>query len=137
MSMRSRLRGQDGFIREVIWIAVILLVVAVVILDGMAIFNAHQAVDNSTTDAAEAAVTEYAQSLDFTQAKLAASEHLAKSGLELVKFTSRNNPDGTIEFSVTAKATADTYGFRYLAKIPQLKDWVQRTTHPVGTGTAQ
>ena len=39
-----------------------------------------------------------------------------------------------MKFTVTAKATADTYAFRLLGAIPPLKDWVERTTHPVRTG---
>ena len=60
VSQRSRLRSQDGFIREVVWIVVILTIIAVVILDGMAIFNAYQSAGDSATNAAEQARTEYA-----------------------------------------------------------------------------
>ena len=58
--------------RDVIWIAVILLVIAVVILDGMAIFRAYQSADDAAS-AAEEALTEYAQTTDVTAAKLAAA----------------------------------------------------------------
>ena len=86
MSTRSRLRSQDGFIREVVWIVVILAVIAVVILDGMAIFNAYQSAGNTSSDAAQAALTEYAQSQNASAAKLAAEEQLAKNGLTMVGF---------------------------------------------------
>ena len=85
VSQRSRLRNQDGFIREVIWIAVILGVIAVVILDGMAIFGAYQSADDATSAAAEAR-TEYAQTLSVPAAKLAAEQYLDKSGIEMVGF---------------------------------------------------
>lgn len=136
MSQRSRLRGQDGFIREVIWIAVILAVIAVVILDGMAIFGAYQSADDASS-AADEARTEYAQSLNVGAAKQAAEEYLAKSDIEMVDFRAAQTESGTVRFTVTAKATADTYAFRYLAVIPPLEDWVERTTHPTRTGSAE
>jgi hypothetical protein len=137
MSRGSRWRSEEGFIREVVWIVVILAVIAVVILDGMALFNAYQSAETSSGDAAEAAVTEYAQSLDVQAAKLAATERLAKNDLELVGFKAVQTSTGTVKFTVTAKATADTYAFRYLGVIPQFKDWVKRTTHPVRSSSAE
>jgi hypothetical protein len=136
VSQRARLRSQDGFIREVIWIAVILGVIGIVILDGMAIFRAYQSADDATSAAREAS-TEYAQSLDVPSAKLAAEQYMARSGLEMTGFKAVQTSSGTVKFTVTAEATADTYAFRYLAKIPPLKDWVERTTHPTRTGSAE
>ena len=137
MSQRSRLRGQDGFIREVVWIVVILAIIAVVILDGMAIFSAYQSAGDNATNAAEEARTEYAQSLNVPAAKLAADDYLSKKGLEMVSFKAAQTTEGTVVFTITAKSTADTYAFRYLGAIPPLKDWVERTTHPVETGNAE
>jgi hypothetical protein len=136
VSQRARLRSQDGFIREVIWIVAILAVIALVILDGMAIFRAYQSADDATS-AAEEARTEYAQSLNVGAAKLAAQEYLTKSDIEMVGFKAVQTESGTVRFTVTAKATADTYAFRYLAVIPPLDDWVERTTHPTRTGSAE
>ena len=137
MTQRSRLRGQDGFIREAIWILVILTIIAVTILDGMAIFSAYQSAGDSATNAADAARTEYAQSISVPAAKLAADAYLSKKGLEMVGFKATQATDGTVQFTVTAKATADTYAFRLLGSIPQLKHWVERTTHPVRVGNAE
>jgi hypothetical protein len=136
VSQRTRLRGQDGFIRDVIWIVVILAVIAVVILDGMAIFRAYQSADDATSAAVEAR-TEYAQSLNVGAAKQAAEEFLTKSDLAMVGFKAAQTESGTVRFTVRAKATADTYAFRYLAAIPSLEDWVERTTHPTRTGSAE
>jgi glutathione S-transferase len=137
VSQRARLRGQDGFIRGVVWIVVILAIIAVVILDGMAIFSAYQSAGDSATNAAEDARTEYAQTLNVPSAKLAAEQYLAKKNLELVDFTAVQTSEGTVKFTVTDKATADTYAFRFLGAIPPLKDWVERTTHPTRTGSAE
>jgi hypothetical protein len=137
VSQRARLRGQDGFIRGVVWIVVILAIIAVVILDGMAIFSAYQSAGDNATNAAEDARTDYAQTLNVPSAKLAAEQYLAKKNLELVDFKAVQTTDGTVKFTVTAKATADTYAFRFLGAIPPLKDWVERTTHPTRTGSAE
>jgi len=137
LSQRARLRSQDGFIREAIWIVVILSVIAVVVLDGMAVFNAYQSAGDSATNAAEAARTNYAETVNVAAAKLAADEYLAKKGLEMKGFKAVQTPDGTVKFTVTARATADTYAFHYLGSIPPLKDWVERTLHPTRTGNAE
>jgi Flp pilus assembly protein TadG len=136
VTRRAHLRGQDGFIREVVWIVVVLAVIGVVVLDGIAIFSAYQSADDAAKAAGEAR-TEYAQSLDMPLAKLAAQQYLTRSDLEMTAFKAERTETGTVRFTVTAKASADTYAFRYLGKIPQLEDWVERTTHPVRTGTAE
>jgi hypothetical protein len=137
VSTSSRLRSQDGFIREVVWIVVILAVIALVILDGMAIFNAYQSAGNTSSDAAQAALTEYAQSQDTSAAKLAAQEQLSKNGLTLVGFKMTQSAAGTTKIVVTSKDHADTYAFHFLGAIPPLKDWVERTTDPVRSGSAE
>ncbi len=137
MAPSSRLRRQDGFIREILWVALIIAIIAVVILDGMAIFRAHQSVSDDSTRAADEARSEYAQTTNAPAAKLAAEQYLAKSDLELVAYSATRNAEGNVEFTVTAKATADTYAFKLLGVIPPLEDWVERTTHPTGTGTSQ
>jgi hypothetical protein len=137
VTQRSRPRGQDGFIREAVWIVVILTIIAVSILDGMAIFSAYQSAGDSATNAADAARTEYAQSVNVPAAKLAADAYLSKTGLEMVGFKATQATDGTVTFTVTARATADTYAFRLLGGIPQLKHWVERTTHPVRVGNSE
>jgi hypothetical protein len=136
MSTSSRLRSQDGFVREAIWIVVILTVIAVVILDGMAIYNAYQSAGNSSANAARAALTEYAQSQNLPAAKLAAQQRLAKSGLTLVDFKVSQGLEGSTSMTVTSRDHADTYVFHYLGKIPPLKKWVERVIDPVRSGSA-
>jgi hypothetical protein len=136
VTRRSRLRGQDGFIREVVWIVVVLTVIGVVVLDGMAIFSAYQSADDAAKAAREAR-TEYVQSLSVPAAELAADQYLARSGLEMIDFEAAQTESGSVRFTVTAQASADTYAFHHLGRIPQLEDWVQRTTHPTRTGSAE
>ena len=137
MPRSARVRSQDGFIREVVWIAVILAIIAVVILDGMAIFNAYQSAGNGSADAAKAGLAEYAQTTNVQAAELAARAHATKKGIEIVKFSMGKTPEGGYTVTVTGKTTAETYAFRYLGWIPPLKDWVERTTHPERTNSAE
>lgn len=137
MLRTERLRRQDGFIREILWVALAIAIVAFVLLDAMALFTTHQSVGDNAATAARDARTEYAQTLSLPAAKIAAQQYLAKSGTELVAFSTERSPEGALVFKVKAKAEADTYVFKYLGMIPGLKKWVERTTHPVATGTRE
>ena len=52
MLRNSRLRSQDGFIREILWVALVIAIIAVVLLDGMSIFTAHQSARDDSSAAA-------------------------------------------------------------------------------------
>ena len=131
----ARLRRQDGFIREILWLVVVLGILAVVVLDGLAIFNANQSVKGDAERAAVDAHTEYAQGQDLGAAKLAAQQYLIKANKTLVAFSSATGLDGGTVITVTAKAHADTYAFKLLRYIG-LKKWVGQVTNPTGTGTS-
>jgi hypothetical protein len=132
----ARLRRQDGFIREIFWLAVILAILAIVVLDGLAIFSAQQSVKGDAERAAEEARTEYVQTPDLAAAKLAAQQYLIKSNKKLVAFSSTTGLDGGVVITVKAKAHADTYAFKLLRYIGLTK-WVNQMTNPTGTGTAE
>jgi hypothetical protein len=134
MSMLSaRLRRQDGFIRQIFWLAVTIAIVAVVLLDAMSLFNAHQSGHDNAAAAAQAARNEYSQTSDVTQAKVAAQASLAKSGDKLIKFsTGSGEVDTGPTFIVTDQAHAHTYAFRLLRYVG-LKKWVHSMSNPVAT----
>jgi len=129
----GRHTGQDGFIREVVWLVVIVGVIAVVLLDALALFNTHQTSHDAAASAVREAQTEYAQSLSVAQAKLAAQDYLRKSGARLVSLETTGLVEGSMGFAVTATARAKTYAFRYLGKVPGLEDWVDGVVNPVST----
>ena len=131
----ARLRRQDGFIREVLWLVLGLAIFAVVVLDGLALFNAHQSVKADAKTAATEAQTEYAQTLDLGAAKLAAQQYLIKANETLVAFSSTTGLDGTTVITVKARAHADTHAFKLLRYVG-LKKWVNQMTNPTGTGTS-
>jgi hypothetical protein len=134
--LSARLRRQDGFIREVLWLVVGLAVFAVLVLDGLALFNANQSVKADANTAAAEAQTEYAQSLSLPAAKLAAQQYLIKVNKTLVAFSSSTGADGATVITVKAKAHADTNAFKLLRYVG-LKKWVNQMANPTGTGTAQ
>ena len=131
----ARLRRQDGFIREILWLVVVLGILAIVVLDGLAVFTANQSVTGDARTAATDARTEYAQTLDLGAAKLAAQQYLIKAHKKLVAFSSATGLDGGTVITVKARAHADTYAFKLLRYVG-LKKWVDQVTNPTGTGTS-
>jgi hypothetical protein len=135
--MRSaRWRRQDGFIREIFWLALSLTILAILVLDGLAVFNAHQSVKGDAQRAAAEAHMELVQTPDLGAARLAAQQYLIKSNKTLVAFSSAPGTDGGTAITVKARAHADTYAFKYLRYVG-LEKWVDQMTNPTGTGTSE
>lgn len=133
---RRSLRQQDGFIRGVLWFALILAVAAIVVLDGMALFRANQAVRNDAAEAANEARNVYAQVVDLGAAELAAKEYLERSGDTMISFATRTNLEGQLVFVVGATTYAETRAFKYLRNLG-LKSWVDQVTNPVVTRVSE
>ena len=132
----TRWRAEDGFIREILWLALIILIVAVAVFDGLAIFWANQSVKDNALRAARAASTEYAQTQSPPAAKLAAKQVLGDANEKLTGFELSTAADGTAVFTVTAKAHAETRAFKFLRYVG-LGDWVDRVTNPIATRSSQ
>jgi len=132
----ARLRRQDGFIREIFWLALGLAILAIVVLDALAIFSATQSVKGDAERAAEDAHIELVQTSDLGAAKLAAQQYLVKANKKFVAFSSAPGLDGGTVITVTAKAHADTYAFKLLRYVGLTK-WVDQMTNPTGTGTSE
>jgi hypothetical protein len=130
---RIRLGREDGFFREILWAALVLVIAAAAVLDGMAIFTAHQQARDEALKAARGARTVYVETGSVDAARLAAAESLRKAGLRLAGFSVHQDLAGETRFTVTTAAEAETYLFRYLGLIPPLKDWVDDVTHPSAT----
>jgi Flp pilus assembly protein TadG len=129
---RSRWRGQDGFIREILWLAVVIVVLGIVVLDGFSLFTTYQSVRDDALRAARAAALEFAQTADLKSAQIAAQQALLRSNEKLAKFSSTSALDGSAVFTVTASGHADTYVFKYLRYIG-LKKWVNEMSNPSAT----
>ena len=130
--MSRSLQRQDGFARGVLQLALIVAVAAFIVLDGMALFNAQQSVEDSVAVAAVEARNAYFETQNVAGAKQAAQASLAKNGKEFAGLVMSRNLEGALVFSVSAKGHADTYVFKYLGYVG-LKDWVNRMTNPAAT----
>jgi type II secretory pathway pseudopilin PulG len=130
--LRARLHRQDGFIREVLWLFLTIAVIAMVVLDGLALFTAYQSVRDDAATAAGEARNVFTQTPDPAAAEKAARDYLTKSNEHLVAFSATTGLDGNPVFTVTASAHADTYVFKLL-KYVGLKKWVKRMTEPSAT----
>lgn len=126
---RRSLRQENGFIREILWVALVVAVLAVVVLDGMSIFRANQAAGNDAARAANEARNVYTQTVDLGAAELAAKTYLEKSGCTMTSFNTRKSLEGQLVFIVGAQIHADTRAFKYLGSLG-LKTWVDRVTNP-------
>lgn len=133
----SRLRRQDGYFREILWVALVIAIIAVVLLDGVSIFNGYRGIANDAGNAADAARTEYSQTADVDSAKNAAETFLIKQGDKLVGFETGQATEGGTSFTVTAKTHSQTYVFKYFRYIPGLKSWVNGVINPTSTQTKQ
>jgi hypothetical protein len=132
----AHLRRQEGFIRGILWLALILAIAAAALLDGMAIFTAHQSAKDDAATAAQEARNTYAVSQSVAAAKLAAGQYLLKANDRMTSFAASQTSDGSVLFTVGAKAHADTYAFNYLAHVPGLKKWVTGVTNPTAVRSA-
>lgn len=132
----TRWRAEDGFIREILWLALIIVIIAVAVLDGLAIFSASQGVKDDARRAARAAATEYVQTQSPSAAELAARQALLRDNEKLTGFKIATASDGSAVFTVTAKAHATTRAFKFLRYVG-LGDWVERVTNPTATRSSQ
>jgi hypothetical protein len=136
--MRRTRHAQSGFIREVFWLAVIIGVVALVMLDALALFNTHQASHSNAATAAREAQAVWLQTQSLEQAKQAAQQFLIRHGEKLVAFKSVSaTQDTSPGFEVTDTAHAKTYVFKYLVHVPGLKNWVLHLEQPVSTESTE
>lgn len=128
----SRFRQQDGFVRESVTLLLIVVVIAVVVLDAVTLIQTNQTVKGNANDAALAAAETYVQTNDNDSALAAAKSFLADHNDTMLGF-SWSNATGTMVYTVTAQRHAQTYAFHYLAKLPHMKDWVERLLNPKAT----
>jgi Flp pilus assembly protein TadG len=121
--------GQDGFVREILWVSLVVLIGAVVVLDAVSLYSAYERVKNDTDDAARLARQVHLQELDVRQAEKAARALLERRGDQLTSLETEGSGEATV-FIVAATRHVDTYAFGYLVYIPGVDDWAERTMNP-------
>ncbi len=121
--------GQGGFVRELLWVSLVVLVGAVVILDAVSLYSAYERVRKDSDDAARLARQVHLQVLDVRQAEQAARALLERRGDQLTSLETEGSGEATV-FIVAATRHVDTYAFGYLVYIPGLDGWVERQLNP-------
>lgn len=113
------LRSEDGSIMSnVVFFGILIIILAIVFIDGAAVFYAYEATGDATEIAAKRASEEWKLYGNLALAQKAASDYCEENGLAVVE-VKRVIDLGGNAFSVTCVKDADTYVFKHL---PRLKD---------------
>ena len=131
----ERLRAEDGLIRGILWLFLILMIIAVVILDSFAAFSASQKVDSDAHSAANAAQVIYAQTGNLVEAEHAAKDLLSGTGDQVVSVKSEMTA-GEPVFTVSATRVVNTYVLKYGTHLPWIGKQIGRWLHPHSTRTS-
>ena len=132
----ARLRAEDGLIRGVVGLALVVAVIAVVVLDSISMFSASQKVDSDAHSAATAARFAYSQTSNFVSAERAAKQLLRRGGDTVISVKSQATA-GEPVFIVSASRTARTYVLKYGTHLPWVGKQIGRWLHPHSTGTSK
>lgn len=124
--------GQGGFVRELLWVSLVVLIGAIVVLDAVSLYSAYERVRTDSRDAARLARQVHLQELDVRKAEGSARALLERRGGELTGFETEGSGEATV-FVVAATRHVDTFAFGYLAHIPGVDGWVERTMNPSAT----
>ena len=135
----ARLRAEDGLIRGIVGLALILAVIAVVVVDSISMFSASQKVDSDAHSAATAARFAYSQTTNLTNfgpAERAAKQLLRRGGDKIIS-VKHQATGGEPLFIVSASRTAHTYVLKYCTHLPWIGKQIGRWLHPHSTGTSK
>ena len=132
----ARLRAEDGLIRGILVLCLILAIIAVVVLDSFAMFSASQKVDSDAQSAASAAQVTYVQTTNFVSAEQAAKDLLSHAGDKVISVKSKATADEPV-FTVSASRTVNTYVLKYGTHLPWIGKQIGRWLHPHSTGTSK
>ncbi|MHB0915888.1 MAG: hypothetical protein ACYC5A_00990 [Thermoleophilia bacterium] len=110
---------------SLIFLGVVILIMAIVVIDGVSVYYSFRDASNTTREAAELAAETYKETRDDNQAARAAEAYCREKGLDYIDF-GINRDFGNL-FEVTCGTEADTYAFKH---IPYLKELVyQQSTN--------
>ncbi len=133
----SRWRQQDGFVREAVEIAAVIVILAVLVLDGVSVVQTTLGVRQNATDAANQALATYVQSESVDMAMQSASTFLKLHDATLLRSEStlaKNNDPTQSRVTITAAKTPHTYVFHYFQSLPLgIGPWFHKILHPQAT----
>ncbi len=136
----SRWQRQDGFIRESVKFAAVIVIVAVLVLDAMSVINATLGVRQNAADAADQALTEFIQTNSPTMALDSASTFLKLHNSILLREGSNLSPSiqgpGQATVTIQASKKPHTYVLHYFQKLPWgIGPWFHKVLNPSATET--
>lgn len=127
---RNLATGENGsFMSNVIFLAVVVAIIAVTVIDGTSVFYANQSAAEGAQEAANLALVEYRTSHSEGRAEIAAGEYCESKDLEFIDF--RINRDEGSTFDVTCGMEAKTYAFKYIPVLKELIPQESRKTSNV------
>jgi hypothetical protein len=113
-------------------VSLVVLIGAVVVLDAVSLYSAYERVRKDSDDAVRLARQVHVQELDVRKAERSARGLLERRGDVMTSFEAESRGETTV-FVVAATRHVDTYAFGYLAYIPGVDGWVERTLNPSAT----
>jgi Flp pilus assembly protein TadG len=117
-TIRKYLTSEDGsFMNTVVFLAIVIIFIGIIVIDGTSVFYANQAVSDGSQQAANLAFQEYRLSHSDTRAETAAADYCEQKELDFLQFSV--DITGGHTFDVVCGKPAKTYTFKYL---PGLKD---------------
>lgn len=110
---------------SLIFLGVVIIIMAIVVIDGVSVYYSFRDASNTTREAAELAAETYKETRDDGRAAQAAENYCIQKGLDYIDFNV-NRDFGNL-YEVTCGTEADTYAFKHL---PYLKELVyQQSTN--------
>jgi hypothetical protein len=135
----TRLKRQDGLVREAVKYFALFVVILVMILDAIAVLQVQLSVRDNAKVAAGEALSQYANGASRGQAEDAAQSYVeAKGGRYLSAHWSGGPARDDTVVTVTAERDSSTYLYRYFTYLPWgLGERVDNLLNPTATADNQ
>lgn len=118
-SFRKLAADENGsFMNTVVFLAVVIAIIAVIVIDGSSVFYANQAAAEGAQEAANLAIVEYRTSHSDARAEIAAADYCEAKDLEFIDF--KINRDQGRTYDVVCGKQATTYAFKYIPFFKEL-----------------
>lgn len=126
-SFRKLVAGEDGsFMSTAVFLAVVIAIIGVIVIDGTAVFYANQAAAEGAQEAANLATVEYRTSHSDARAELAAADYCESKDLIFMEFKVNREQGHT--YDVICGKDAATYIFKYIPFLEELIPQESRKT---------
>lgn len=129
-AIRELVHGEEGsFVSTVVFLAIVVAIIAVLVIDGTSCLYAKNAADDVTQEAANMAFDDYQMYSNEVHAGKVAAAHCEEKGLQFVNYQVNKFQGHT--FDVTCAKDAKTYTFKH---IPMLKELIHQQETRTSSG---